>query len=260
MPRFSANLGLLWPDRSLLSRVDAAASAGFKAVEFQFPYEAPALKVRASCVANNVSLLGINTAIDTEPGGHRGLAAVPGREAEFEKLADQAVAYCTTAGGNAIHVMAGLVEPAHHDAAADVLVGNLSRTAEKAANAGLTILIEPLNRRDMPGYFYSRIEQAADIIDRVAAPNLKLMFDVYHVGVGQGDILTRLRTHLPHIGHVQIASVPDRSEPDGGEIAYRAVFDELDQLGYDGWIGCEYTPQDGTDAGLTWTSRLGVTL
>lgn len=260
MPRFSANLGLLWPDRPILDRIDAASRAGFRAVEMQFPYAVPAGQVRESCVANSVKLLGINTAIGEGPDGHRGLAAVRGREAEFDALADQAIAYCSEAGGTAVHVMAGLVDPADREAATSLLVENLTRTAGKAADAGLTLFLEPLNRRSMPGYFYDRIEPALEVIDRVAAPNLKLMFDVHHVGVSQGDVLTRLREHLPQIGHVQIAAVPSRSEPDEGEIAYRAIFDELDRLGYDGWVGCEYMPRADTDAGLVWTKTLGVTL
>ena len=260
MPRFSANLGFLWSDRPLLDRIDAAARAGFKAVELHYPYDVPASDVKKACNANGISLLGINTNIGAGADGHRGLAAVPGREVEFEALADQALTYCHTAGGTAVHVMAGLVPEADRAAAADVLVGNLQETAAKAAERDLTILLEPLNQRDMPGYFYSTIEEAIAIIDRVGATNVKLMFDVYHVGVSQGDVLTRLRTHLGRIGHVQIAAVPSRAEPDEGEIAYGAVLRELDALGYGGWVGCEYIPRGGTDDGLGWVRKLGVSL
>jgi len=260
MPRFSANLGFLWSDRPLLDRIDAAARAGFKAVELHYPYDVPASEVRKTCNDNGISLLGINTNIGAGADGHRGLAAVPGRQAEFEALADQALTYCHAAGGTAVHVMAGLVPEADRAAAADIFVANLQETAAKAAERNLMILLEPLNQRDMPGYFYSKVEEAVAIIERVGAPNVKLMFDVYHVGVSQGDVLTRLRAQLGRIGHVQIAAVPSRAEPDEGEVAYGAIFKELDALDYPGWVGCEYIPRGGTDDGLGWVRKLGVSL
>ncbi len=260
MPRFSANLGFLWPDLPLIERVGAAARAGFKAAEFHFPYAVPAEELREACARHQVKILGINTDIGPGATGHRGLAAVPGREAEFTALADQAIGYCHAIGGTAIHVMAGLVPEEERAAGAGVLVANLKATTAKAAEHGLTILLEPLNPRDMPGYFYSRVEQAAEIIDRVDAPNLKLMFDAYHVGACQGDILTRMREQRDRIGHVQIAAVPSRAEPDEGEIAYGAVLRALDGLGYDGWVGAEYLPRAGTDEGLVWLQSLGMSL
>jgi len=260
MPRFSANLGFLWSDRPLLDRIDAAARAGFKAVELHYPYDVPASEVRKACSNNGIALLGINTNIGAGAEGHRGLAAVPGREAEFEALADQALTYSDAAGGTAVHVMAGLVPEPDRMAAADIFVANLQQTARKAAERNLKILLEPLNHRDMPGYFYSKVEEVVAIIDRVGAPNVKLMFDVYHVGVSQGDVLTRLRAQLARIGHVQIAAVPSRAEPDEGEIAYGAIFKELDALGYGGWVGCEYIPRGSTDDGLAWVQKLGVSL
>ena len=260
MPRFSANLGFLWPDRPLIERIDAAARAGFKAVEFHYPYATPAEALREACARNGVRILGINTDIGAGATGHRGLAAVPGREADFEALANQAITYCHAVGGTAVHVMAGLVADEDRAAAADVLVANLRKATARAAEHGLTILLEPLNPRDMPGYFYSRVEQAAEIIDRVEARNLKLMFDMYHVGACQGDVLTRMREQFGRIGHVQIAAVPSRAEPDEGEIAYGRVLRTLDGLGYDGWVGAEYLPHSGTDEGLVWLQSLGMSL
>ncbi len=175
-------------------------------------------------------------------------------------LAELAFAYCRTAGGSHVHVMAGLVPEAARPAAAQVFVRNLEAAAPKAAALGLDIVLEALNRRDNPGYFYSTVEVAAEIIERVGAPNVRLMFDAYHIGVAQGDVLTRLSTHFDKIGHVQIAAVPSRAEPDEGEIAYRAIFEALDGLGYRGWVGCEYRPRGDTDAGLKWTTALGVSL
>ena len=260
MPRFSANLGFLWPDRPLLARVDAAGRAGFKAIELHWPYDVPAEELKAACARNNLRLLSVNTTLGNAAEGDRGLGAVPGREAEFQAQVDQAVAYCHAAGGTSIHAMAGVVPPADRAAGAEMFVGNLKKAARKAEAHGLTILIEPINQRDMPGYFYSEVERGVEILDRVAAPNVRLMFDVYHVGVSQGDVLTRLRKYFDRIGHVQIAAVPSRAEPDEGEIAFGAIFTELDKLGYPGWVGCEYKPRGDTDEGLRWTKTLGVSL
>lgn len=259
MPRFSANLGFLWADLPYPERIAAAAAAGFKAVELHAPYAFPPEQIREACARHGVRLLGINTAPGDRP-GDLGLGAVPGREADFQALVDQSVAWCAAAGGTAIHAMAGKVAEADRAEGAEVLARNLEQAARKAAGHGLTILLEPLNPRDVPGYFYSTVEPAIEIIVRVGAPNLKLMFDCYHVGVTQGDVLTRLRAHLDRIGHVQIAAVPSRAEPDEGEIAYGAVFAELDALGYEGWVGCEYRPRAGTEDGLGWVETLGVRL
>ncbi len=260
MIRFSANLGFLWPDRPLLERIAAAGRAGFKAVELHFPYDTPAAETRAACAEAGVKLLGTNTNVDPRPGGHLGLAAVPGREADFAALIDQSIAYQVEAGGTAVHVMAGRVAEGERAAAADTLARNLALAAEKAAPHRLTILVEPLNTHDNPGYFYSTIEPAIEVIERVAAPNLKLMFNAYHVGRAEGDVITRLRTFWHHVGHVQIAAVPSRAEPDEGELYFPAIFGVLEELEYDGWIGAEYRPRSDTNAGLAWVEKLGVSL
>ena len=260
MIRFSANLGFLWPDRPLLERIAAAGRAGFKAVELHFPYATPAAETRAACADAGVTLLGINTAIDTRPGGHLGLAAVPGREADFGALIDQSIAYAVEAGGTAVHAMAGLVPVAERAEGTETLVRNLTLAAEKAAPHGLTILIEPLNPNDNPGYFYSTIEPAVAVIESVDAPNLKLMFDAYHVGRAEGDVIARLKQVWPYVGHVQIAAVPSRAEPDEGELNFPAIFAVLEELGYGGWIGAEYRPRGDTNTGLAWVKRLGVSL
>ncbi len=260
MIRFSANLGFLWPDRPLLERIAAAGRAGFKAVELHFPYDTPAAATKAACAEAEVKLLGINTNIDTRPDGHLGLAAVPGREADFAALIDQSIAYAVEAEGTAVHVMAGRVAEADRAAGTETLVNNLRLAAEKAAPHGLTILIEPLNPYDNPGYFYSTIEPAVAVIEAVGASNLKLMFDAYHVGRAQGDVIARLRRVWDHVGHVQIAAVPSRAEPDEGELNFPAIFAVLEELGYNGWIGVEYKPRDDTGAGLAWVQKLGVAL
>ncbi|MBN8996874.1 MAG: TIM barrel protein [Rhizobiales bacterium] len=258
MPRFSANLGFLWPDRPLLERIEAAADAGYRAIELHYPYDVPAAELKAAYQKRGLELLGLNTQIGAGPDGHRGYAAVPGREADFHALAEQAIAYASEAGGTAVHMMAGNVAPERHAEGFATIVANLKWAAPKAAAAGLTVLIEPINRRDMPGYFYSTQEEGAAVIDAVAAPNVKLMFDAYHVGVAQGDIITRLRTFYPKVGHVQIAAVPSRAEPDEGEVHFPAIFKVLDELGYTGWIGAEYKPRAATDAGMDWVKALGL--
>ncbi len=258
MLRFSANLGFLWPDRPLLERIDAAGKAGFKAVELHWPYAVPAEDVAAACAQHGIALLGINTNVGSGDDPHVGLAAVPGREADFEALFDQSVAYAVAAGGTAVHAMAGRVPEADRAAGARVMVENLRRAAPKAEAAGLTVLLEPLNPFDMPGYFYSRVEEALAIMDQVGAPNVKVMFDAYHVGRVGDDVLGFLDRYRDRIGHIQIAAVPSRAEPDEGTLDYRPVFAQIEAIGYDGWVGAEYKPRGDTDAGLAWMANLGV--
>lgn len=155
--------------------------------------------------------------------------------------------------------MAGIVPPGQRDAAKATLIRNLKEATLKAADKGLTLLLEPLNQRNMPGYFYSTVEAVDEVIEAVGAPNLKIMFDVYHVGISEGDIIMRLRKFFPRVGHVHIAAVPTRAEPDEGEVRYEAIFAELEALGWPGWIGCEYKPRSTVEAGLVWLDKLGVT-
>ena len=255
--KFSANLGFMWPDRPLLQRIDAAAAAGFRAIELHWPYDVPAETVRDACARHGVQLLGINTAVGAQPGDF-GLGAQIGRSDDFRAGFDQAATYARAAGATAVHVMAGVVAPQDKPRAHAQFLENLAYATAQAPD--LTLLLEPINQRDKPGYFYSTIGEAAAIIETVGAGNLKIMFDVYHVGVSEGDVLTRLRRHFADIGHVQIAAVPSRAEPDEGEIAYGAVFAALDQIGYAGWVGCEYKPRAGTNEGLVWLKTLGATL
>ncbi len=215
MPRFSANIGLLWPDRPLLARIEAAANAGFRAIEMHFPYDVAPRDVGSLARRKNLTLLGINTHPGSADLGERGLGALPGRERDFAAAA-----------------------------------------ATQAAAHRLTLLLEPRNPRDNPGYFYSRVDQAVSLIEELGQPNLKLQFDVYHVAVTEGDVFRKLEKYLPVIGNVQIAGVPSRAEPDEGEIAYPAVLAHLDRLGYAGWVGAEYRPRAATDAGLDWMRRL----
>ena len=258
MPKFSANLGFLWPDRPLLARIEAASRAGFRAVEMHWPYDLEPEAVRERCAGLGVKLLGINTPLGDVDKGEFGLGAVAGREAEFDRHFGKTVDWGRRAGASTIHVMAGVVAPADRDDARATLISNLRRAALAAPE--MTLLLEGLNQRDKPGYFYSTIGEKAAIIDEVGLPNLKIMFDAYHVGVSEGDIFTRFARYQPLIGHVQIAAVPSRAEPDEGEIAYANFFRELDRLGYDGWVGCEYRPRGSTDEGLRWVRTLGAAL
>ncbi len=250
MPRFSANLGFLWPDRPLLDRIDAAAAAGFRAIELHWPYDVPAAAVRARCEAHGLALLGVNTARGRE--GESGLGALPGREAEFGAAVDQSIAFCVAAGGSAIHCMAGVIGDADPAAARATFVENLRNASRRAEPHGLTLLLEPINPKDAPGYFYSTVAEGAAVIEEAGCGNLRLMFDCYHVGMVGQDVVGTLRRFLPLVGHIQFASVPDRAEPDGGSLDYRDVFRAIDALGYAGWVGAEYRPRDGTDAGLGW--------
>jgi 2-dehydrotetronate isomerase len=258
MIRFSANLGFLWPQLDLVARIEAAAAAGFSAIELHWPYDIPASRVRTACQRLDLTLLGLNTAIGDASRGEFGLGAVPGRETEFQAQVDQSIAYCLESGATSIHTMAGVVTDEQRTAARTALLSNLDLASTKAAKHGLTLLLEPLNPRDKPGYFYSRADEGVSVIEELGAANVKLMFDVYHVGVTEGDVLKKLERFMPAIGHIQIAAVPSRAEPDEGEIAYDRILTAIDALGYQGWIGCEYKPRADTDAGLAWVKNLGL--
>ena len=257
MPRFAANLGYLFTERSLLDRIDAAAAAGFKAVELQFPYDVPASQVKAAIARNKLTMLGVNT----PPGdreGEFGLAAVPGREKDWQVLFARALDYITVIGGSAIHCLAGKVAPEQRPAAERVFIDNLMRAADLAAAKNVTLLIEPINAKDRPNYFLNRVEHAADIIAKANRPNIRMQFDFYHVQIVGGDIVRRLEQHMPVVGHLQCAGVPTRHEPDEGEVNYAYVFDSVDRLGYGGWIGAEYRPRGRTEDGLGWARKYGV--
>jgi hydroxypyruvate isomerase len=256
MPRLAANLGYLFADRPLLERFGAAAAAGFQAVELQFPYEQPATAVRREIERHRLTILGINTPLGPE--GNPGLAGIPGRERDFEASFRQALDYAVGIGATAIHCLSGQVPLERQAEGEDVLVANIARAADLAHDKGITILIEPINRRDRPNYLLHRPEQAAVIIAQVGRPNLRLQFDFYHVQIEGGDLMTRFARHQAVIGHVQVAAVPSRAEPDEGEVNYPAIFDMLDRSGYAGFVGCEYKPRQRTEEGLTWARRHGI--
>ncbi|HEV7254750.1 MAG TPA: TIM barrel protein [Mesorhizobium sp.] len=253
MLRFSANLGFLWPELPLIERVEAAARAGFKGVEFHWPYETPAGVLKAVCEACSLQLLAINTPPGKPASGDFGLAAVPGREREFAESLALAIAYARDCRARMVHLMAGVVDRHDRRAAHETFVGNIRLAAASAPE--LTFLLEPINRIDKPGYFYSRLEDAEAVMDEVGCANVRLMFDAYHVGMTEGDVLGNMERLLPRIGHIQVASVPDRAEPDHGSVDFERFFDRLQESGYTGWIGCEYRPRASTSEGLSWMGR-----
>jgi 2-dehydrotetronate isomerase len=240
MPRFSANLGHLFPEYPLIERIGAAAKAGFKAIELQLPYELAPSAVKAEIDRHGLTMLNINSPQGS--GGEPGLGALAGREREFDALFAKALDYVVAIGGTSIHVLAGVVPPHERPAAENVLVSNLKRAADAAAAKNIFLLLEPLNQRDRPDYFLSRIEHIADVIAKVGKPNVKIMYDFYHVQVMQGDVLKRMEAHLPLIGHVQFAGPPSRTPPQTGELNYPVIFDAIDALGWKGWVGAEYGP------------------
>jgi hydroxypyruvate isomerase len=257
MPRFAANLGYLFTDRALLERIDAAAACGFKAIELQFPYDVPASAVKAAIERNKLTMLGVNTP-PGERDGEFGLAAVPGREKDWQVLFGRALDYITAIGGSAVHCLAGKVAPEKRPAAERVYIDNLQRAADLAAAKNITLLIEPINPRDRPNYFLNHIEHAADIIAKAGRANIRMQFDFYHAQIVGGDLIHRLEKYLPVVGHLQCAAVPSRHEPDEGEINYKAVFEAVDRHGYKGWIGCEYRPRARTEEGLGWAKAYGL--
>ncbi len=254
MTRFSANLGFLWTDRPLPDAIRAAKAAGFHAVECHWPFETPASQVKAALNETGLDMLGLNTRRGSVENGENGLSALPGREIEARTAIDEAIAYAVQIGTRKVHVMAGadLSISAHQ-----TFTDNLNYACEKGASHDLTILIEPLNPFDAPGYFLQTTTQAAEIIATVGAPNLKLMYDCYHVGRTERKVMDRLKDLLPIIGHIQFASVPDRGTPDHGEIDYRSVFSQIEALGWSAPLGAEYKPQGDTDDSLSWMADLG---
>lgn len=250
MISFSANLGFLWTDRSLPEAIHAAKAAGFHAVECHWPYATPAEDVVAALQETGLKMLGLNTQRGNTDSGENGLAALPGREADAQRLIDQAIACAVAIDCNNIHVMAGFTDKG--ELARSTFAANLRYACQAAAAHGKTILIEPLNRYDAPNYHISTLDEAQAVLQTVAAPNLKIMFDCYHMQIMGGDLLRRFKQSAADIGHVQFASVPDRTEPDSGEVNYVWLLNEIAAAGFTGPFGAEYKPRTTTDAGLGW--------
>ncbi len=251
MPCFSANLGFLWTDLPLPDAIRAAAAAGFDAVECHWPYAFDPAAIKDALAETGLEMLGLNT--QRGKPGENGLAAVPGREAEARAAIVQALDYAQAINCRSVHVMAGIAQGPQADA---TFLANLEFACDLAAGQGATILIEPLNQHDAPGYFLQTADQAASIINRVGRDNLRLMFDCYHLQIMQGDLSRLLRRMIPLTGHIQFAGVPGRGRPDRGEINYRHIFGLIEDMGWQRPLGAEYRPDGPTEASLGWMAGL----
>lgn len=258
MPRFAANLTMLYPEYDFLDRFAAAADDGFAAVEYLFPYAHPETDIAAALRLNKLQQVLFNAPPGDWDRGERGIACLPGREAEFRDGMHQALAYAAALGCPRIHVMAGLLPAGlSPDDARATYVSNLRWAARLAQSRGLDLLIEPINHRDMPGYFLNRQAQAHALLAEIGRACVKVQFDLYHCQVSEGDLASKIRQYLPtgRVGHFQMAGVPQRHEPDVGELNYPYLFGVIDevarQCGWNGWVGCEYRPARGMRAGGT---------
>ena len=258
MPRFSAHLGYLFKERPLIDRIDAAAAAGFTAIEGRFPDGVSAADFKRAAERNNLKVLGINTPQGSET--EFGLGALPGRQKDWQVAFAQTLDYVETVGGLAIHCLAGKVAADQRREAEDIFVENLKRAADQAAAKNIKLYIEPINPRDVTGYFLNEVEHAADIIGKVGSDNVFMQYDFYHVQIVGGDIVERFKKHQNLIAHIQCSQVPVRHEPDeDGEINYPYLFAEIDRLGYPHWVGCEYIPSTPrTEDSLAWARPYGV--
>ena len=267
MPRFAANLSMLYPELAFLDRFEAAARDGFEGVEYLFPYAWEAREIAARLKDNGLQQVLFNAAPGHWDGGEKGLACLPGREADFRKTIDQALAYADALQCSRVHVMAGLLPAGTSRESAQVTyVANLKLAAGLAASHGVDLLLEPINPRDIPGFFLNRQDHAHQLLAEIGAPNVKVQFDLYHCQIVEGDVAMKIRQYLPtgRVGHFQIAGVPQRHEPDLGEVNYPYLFGVIDEVaascGWQGWVGCEYRPArgvqpGGTTAGLGWLKR-----
>jgi hydroxypyruvate isomerase len=254
MPRFAANLTWLFTEYDFLDRFDAAAECGFEAVEVLFPYDYPAEAIAARLARNKLTMALINAPPGDMTEGERGLAALADRAGEFRDSVAMAAHYAATTGAPRVHIMAGIAAADNRRAAA-AYRDNIAFAADFFAPRGIDVMIEPINDRDVPGYFLQNFDTAVRLIAEIARPNLKLQFDIYHRQILHGDVTMALRQLMPLIGHIQIASVPGRNEPDGEELNCPFLFEEIDRLGYTGVVGCEYRPRGETREGLGWFAR-----
>jgi hydroxypyruvate isomerase len=261
MPRFAANISMMYTELGFLDRFAAAAKDGFKAVEFLFPYDYPAADLAARLNDSGLQQVLFNAPPGNWAAGERGNTCLPGREKEFRDGFVKALEYAHALKCPRIHTMAGVV-PAGADRAKlrQTFVANVTWAAEKACAENIDVVMEPIAPRNIPGFFLNYQAEAHAIIEETGAPNLKVQMDLFHCQVGEGDLAMKLRKYLEdpkktRVGHMQIASVPGRNEPDQGEVRYEYLFDLIDELGFEGWIGCEYTPKAGTSEGLGWFKR-----
>ena len=257
MPKFAANLTMLFNEQPFLDRFERAAKAGFEAVEFLFPYGFEAREIRRRLDDHGLQLVLHNLPAGDWDQGERGIACHPDRVAEFRAGVQRALDHAALLGAPQLNCLAGKtpagVDPTRLRA---TLVENLAFAAERLKAAGLRLLIEPINTYDIPGFYLNRTQQAADVLAEVGADNLLIQYDIYHAQRMEGELAATIEKHLPRIGHIQLADNPGRNEPGSGEINYAFLFERIDRLGYQGWIGCEYKPAATTEAGLGWRERL----
>ncbi|MDX1465945.1 MAG: hydroxypyruvate isomerase [Halomonas sp.] len=253
MAKFAANLSMLFTEVDFLDRFEAAAKAGFKGVEYLFPYDVEAAEIRKRLDDNGLTQVLFNLPAGDWGAGERGIACHPDRVEEFRSGVDKAIAYAKVLGNTQVNCLAGIQpEGVSDNQARQTLVENLRFAAEKLAAEGILLIAEPINTRDIPGFFLNRTAQALALFDEVGSNNLKLQYDIYHMQIMEGDLAPTIEANLARIAHVQLADNPGRHEPGTGEINYPFLFAHLDRLGYDGWIGCEYKPKAGTQEGLGW--------
>lgn len=258
MLKFAANLSMLYTEVPFLERFALAAKDGFRGVEFLFPYDYSARQIRQQLDDNGLEQVLFNVVSGHWEAGERGLACLPGRSDECLAAVSQALEYAVVLGNTRIHFMAGIVTADIPAASAHTLYcDNLGRAADLAVKAGVDLLIEPINAIDMPGYFLTRQQQAHDIVQLLNRPNIKVQMDLYHCQITEGDLARKLKQYIPggRVGHIQLAGVPQRHEPDLGEVNYPYLFELLRQLDYQGWIGCEYRPAANTTQGLGWLEQ-----
>ncbi len=258
MPKLAANLSMMFNEVPFLDRFAAAAAAGFTAVEYLFPYDFAAADLRARLTDAGLQQVLFNAPPGDWAGGERGLASLPGRQQEFRDGIARALDYAVALDCPLVHVMAGIPHGVAPVTAAALYAANLAWAGEQALAAGKRLAIEPINHRDMPGFHLNTVEQGAAIVAAIGVDRIGLQFDIYHCQVTQGDVTKRMEALMPVIAHMQIADVPARNEPGTGEIGWEFVLRRIDELGYQGWVGCEYRPAAGTVAGLAWRTRYGV--
>ncbi len=253
MTKLSANLGFLWPELELLEAIRVAKDVGFDAVEMHWPYITHALEMALILEELHMPLIALNTVGGDLNAGEFGLSAIPGREEDARANIDKAFAYAADVSARFVHVLAGR---SSGDEARATFIENLNYAAGRGQEFGVGVLIEPISEQSQSGYFLTHVDQAASIVDDVGAPNVKIMFDCFHVELTEGNLLSRIEQHLPKIGHIQIAAVPDRIEPNHGAVDYPTLLRAVDALGYDGYVGAEYKPTGRTSDGLAWMADI----
>jgi hydroxypyruvate isomerase len=253
MPRFAANLSFLWPELGFMERFGAAARAGFKGVEYLFPYDHPKDQIAEALTRHQLVQVLHNLPAGDWAGGERGIACHPDRVGEFQDGVGKAIEYATALGCRQLNCLAGLApKGVAPEKVRETFVSNLKFAAGKLKAAGIRLLTEPINTRDIPGFYLTRTQQALDLIRETGSDNLFVQYDIYHMQIMEGDLARTIEANLAMISHMQLADNPGRNEPGTGEINYPFLFGFLDRIGYSGWIGCEYKPATTTDAGLHW--------